>query len=119
MSLTLNTKVYPFAGIVSGVTSYVYRGLGLAGLFSPVTASVKVDTMARVQWKLRVNNPQPEDSGCCTTDPVAGFEEADIKIRMSPNATTAERTDFALRLKDLVATTEFQSSIINLEQPSS
>lgn len=118
MSLTLNTKVYPFAGIASSISSYVYRGLGLAALFSPVTASVKLDTMSRIQWKLRVNNPQPEDSGCCTTDPVAGFEEADIKIRMSLNATTAERTDFALRLKDLVATPEFQASIINLEQPS-
>ena len=64
MSLTLNTKVYPFAGIVAGVTSYMNRALGLAALFSPVTASVKTDTMARVQWKLRVNNPQPGDSEC-------------------------------------------------------
>lgn len=118
MSLTLNSKVYPFAGIAGGISSYMYRALGLAALFSSATIQVRFDTMSRVQAKLKVVNPVPEDSGCCTTDPVNGFSEADIKIRMSPNATAAERTDFALRLKDFVATTEFQSSIINLEQPS-
>jgi hypothetical protein len=118
MSLTLNTKVYPFAGIVGGIASYVYRGLGLAALFSTASIQVRFDTMSRVQAKLKVVNPVPEDSGCCVTDPVAGFSEADIKIRISPNATAAERTDFALRLKDFVGTTEFQSAITNLEQPS-
>jgi hypothetical protein len=119
MSITLNTKVYTFAGIMSGITSWAYRGLGLAALFSNATISVKLDTMSRVQAKLKVVNAADVESGCCATDPAAGFCEADIKIRMSPNATAAERTDFALRLLDFVGTTVFQSAITNLEQPSS
>lgn len=118
MSLTLNTKVYPFAGVMGGIASYVYRGLGLAALFSTATIQVRLDTMSRIHAKLVVANPVPEDSGCCVTSPVAGVMDVDIKVRLPTNATAAERTDFALRLKDFVGTTEFQSAITNLAQPS-
>lgn len=118
MSITLNTKVYPYSGVMGGISSWIYRGLGLAALFSAATIQVRLDTLSRISAKLKVVNPTPVESGCCTTDPVNGFEEADIKIRMSPNATVAERTDFGLRLKDFVSSPEFQAAITNLEQPT-
>lgn len=119
MSLTLNTKVYTFGGIIQGITSYINRDLGLAALFSVVTASLRIDSMIRETWKLTMPFPVDPESPCCNTDPVAGFCEAKIEIRMSPNVPASVRADFALRLKDLVATTEFQSSITSLVQPAS
>lgn len=118
MSLTLNTKVYPFTGIMAGITSYVYRGLGLAALFSDATIQVRLDTMSRIHAKLKVVNPVAVAEGCCATEPVAGVMDVDIKVRLPLNATVAERTDFALRLKDFVGTPEFQAAITNLAQPS-
>ncbi len=116
--MLLNAKTYSFSGVVNGITSYIERSLGLAALFSKVTASLRIDTMVREQWKLVVPVAAPEVSGCCATDPVLGFMEAEIKIRMSPNLDAAERADFLQRIQDLVETVEFTAAITDLVQPS-
>lgn len=116
--MLLNSKTYSFSGVINGVTSWIERSLGLAALFSTVTASVKIDTLVREQWKLTVNVATPEDSGCCTTDPVLGFMEAKIEVRMSPNLDAVARADFLARLQDLVETAEFTAAITNLQTPT-
>lgn len=116
--MLLNSKTYSFSGIVNGVTSWIERSLGLASLFSPVTASMRIDNLVRQTWKLVVNVPTPEESGCCVTDPVLGFMEAKIEVRMSPNLDAVARADFLARLQDLVETTEFTAAIVDLQTPT-
>lgn len=117
--MILNSKTYTFGGWVNGVTSYIERSLGIAALFSAVTASLKIDSMVRSTWKLNVPFPQPSEPECCGADPVAGFAEATIGIRMSPNLTSAQRADFLQRIQDLTETAEFIAAVTNLVAPTS
>lgn len=119
MSIVLNTKTYNWSGWINGVSSWIERSLGLAALFSSVTASVKIDTMARETWKLHVPFPTVPADGCCATEPVLGIAEATINLRMSPSLTIANRTDFRERLKDLIQSAEFTAAVVNLQTPTS
>lgn len=120
-NITLNTKVYNGVGILNGIAQWFERSGGLAGAFSSLTASVVVGfakSKSRVHWKIGMPVVAAEASACaCPGDAVRRLD-ADINVRLDSTATLAERTDFALRLKDLVATTEFQQSIINFQQPT-
>lgn len=124
MALTLNTKTYSFSGIANAITTYLERSGGIAAAFSAVTASLRMDSgssreaKSRIQWKLQFPVVADEASACACPGDVVIEADASIAIRLSKNMALAERTDFALRLKDLVASTEFQSSIINLQQPT-
>lgn len=118
MAIVLNTKTYNWSGWVNGVSSWIERSLGLAALFSSVTASLRIDSMAREQWKLTVPFPPVPAEGCCATETVLGFAEATINIRMSPSLTTANRTDFRERLEDLIQSAEFTAAVVNLVTPT-
>lgn len=119
-NIVLNTKTYNGSGIANGVASYMERSSGLAAGFSPLTAAVKAleSGKSRISWKLFQPTVAAEASSCSCPGQVLRVNDANIGVRLDPGATLAERTDFALRLKDLVASTEFQSSIINLQQPN-
>lgn len=120
-NITLNTKVYNGAGVLNGIAQYFERSGGIAGAFSQLTASVVVGfakAKTRVHWKIGMPVVATEASACaCPGDAVRRLD-ADMTVRMDSTATLAERTDFALRLKDLVASAEFQQSIINFQQPT-
>lgn len=116
-NITLNTETYNGTGVTNGVAQYIERSAGVAAGFSPVTGSVRQDSKSRVQWKLAQPVVATEASSCSCPGTVIRVMDADIRARLDPGATLAERTDFALRLKDLVASVEFQQSIINLQQP--
>lgn len=120
-NITLNTKVYNGSGVLNGIAQYIERSGGVAGAFGALTASVKVafgTAKSRIHWKVGMPVVAEEASACACPGTVVTRLDADIDVRMDPNASVAERTDFALRLKDLVASTEFQSSIIDLQQPT-
>lgn len=126
MSLSLNTKVYAYAGVVGNYSRYAYKTLGLAQLFSWATGWVSVGTKrvkggaiepTHVKWRLKVAVPVPGDSECGCSGDVKGEITAFIDITIDSSLDQAARTDFALRLKDLVGTPEFQGTIISLEQP--
>lgn len=121
MSITLNTKAYNFAGLMNGIATYQDRSAGLASGFSALSARVQVtvqNSKSHVSWKLRLPVVNSESSACSCPGDVLRTSIADIVIQLGASATLAERTDFALRLKDLVASPEFQASIINLGQPN-
>ena len=101
------------------MASYVERSLGLAALFSVVTASLRIDTMARQTWKLTVPVAAEPETGCCGMDPVLGFAEAVIQIRISPTLDTTQRADFLQRLQDLTESAEFIAAVTNLATPTS
>lgn len=118
MSITLNTKTYSFAGIANAISTYVDRSGGIASAFSNITSSLRFDTKVRGQWKLEVPIIVTEASSCACPGDVAKVSDLNLSYRLDKNLTLAERTDFALRVKDLVASPEFQASIINLTQPT-
>lgn len=117
-NLTLNTKVYVGSGLINGIANWRNLAAGVAAGIARVTASIRFDSKTRLQWKLAVPVVATTESACaCPGEPLR-IADAVINIRMDPGATSAERTDFALQLKDLVASTDFQSSIISLAQPA-
>ena len=117
-NIVLNTKTYIGRGIANAIATWMETSAGVVAAFSAVTASLRLDTKVRVQWKLEVPVVATEASSCVCPGQVLRVSDANLQIRMDPGATTAERTDFALRLKDLVASPEFQASIISISQPT-
>lgn len=120
MSITLNTKAYSYIGLNNGISTYLNRDGGLAASFSPLSARVVVSNQASkstISWKLKVPVISTESSACACPGDELREAIADISVRLGASATLAERTDFALRLKDLVSSPEFQASIISLSQP--
>lgn len=117
-NIVVNTKTYNGTGVISGIGQYTERSGGIAAAFSSLTASVVLGVKSRIHWKLRLPVVADEASSCACPGQVVRSADADLAIRMDPGMTLAERTDFALRLKDLVASPEFQASIISLQQPT-
>lgn len=118
MAITLNTKAYGFAGIANAVSTYVERSGGIAAAFSNLSASLRFDTKVRGVWKLDVPIVATEASSCACPGQVVKLSDVSINFRLDTKLTADERTDFALRVKDLVASPEFQASITNLVLPS-
>ena len=116
-NMTLNTKVYAgTTAILNGVSHWVECSLGIAALFSRVRSSLRVADLVRIKVDLDLPYPQPEGAPvCCGPDEVrlATFVGS---IRLHPSLTTAERTDFRLRLKDLFASAQITALIDNLDQ---
>lgn len=127
MSMTLNSKVYDFANVVGSASRYAYRALGLAQLFSWVTARVTLPTSSaqpgkakpptKVRWDLRQVAAVSEDSACGCADDVRQYSTVFIEVYISGAADSADRADLLAQLRDLVDTTEFGLSITNLQQP--
>lgn len=118
-NITLNTKVYVGQGVVNALATYLNSATGIFSGFAWVKARVNSSDpkYIRVKW----NGSQPviaaSDSSCACTGEVLRFSDFDITVRCGRMSTTTERTDLALTIKDLTATTEFQDSIINYKQP--
>lgn len=122
MSLTLNTKVFSFDGVVNAIATFSNRLAGIVAGFKTVTASVRIASSetekSRITWKAGFPVVAEEETACACPGKALRRLDADINVRLDAGATVAERTDFALSLKDLVASPEFQASIINLQVPS-
>lgn len=119
MAITLNTKAYAFTNVLNGISSYLHRAAGVAAGFMSLTSRVSIDSAnSRVSWKLKVPVVGTEATSCACPGDILRLSVADVNVKLAPGATVAERTDFALQLKDLVASPEFQASIINLQQPT-
>lgn len=120
-NLVLNTKTYGGRGVVNAIAEYVNAGVGLLAAFARLTGSVKLpsgkEAKANIQWRLRLPVVAEEASSCAC--PGEAIDEIDcyIQVRATKGVSTAVRTDFALQVKDLVATPEFQASIISFTQP--
>ena len=121
MSLTLNTKVYPFTGWIQGaIARFMNSDAGAANGFRVATGKVDTPTTGtdyKVRWKLQLPTVVSEaDCGC--PGGIVRKNFADIVVTVSSSALAAERSDLALSLKDLVASPEFQASITKLQTPS-
>jgi len=121
-NIVLNTKTYSGNGVVNGIASYTERSAGVAGGFSPLTMSVSLPSGDKAKSRAHVKIGMPivatEASECACPGATLRRADADLNVRMDPTLSLAERTDFALRLKDLVASSEFQAMLISLQQPA-
>lgn len=119
--ITLNTKVYSGRGIANLIATWVNMASGLLAAFAQLTGSVKLpsgkEAKANIQWRLKVPIVAEEASSCACPGQVVDEIDAYIQVRCSQGVSSAVRTDFALQLKDLVATPAFQESIASFQQP--
>ena len=122
MSITLNSKVYNFAGFdTQQLSNYVNRDSGVPTGFSRLTARVddgQGSANTKVRWKLKVPVVASEDSECSCAGALLRDYIVDIVVTVPPGSTSAERTDLEVRITDLVASPEFSGSITNLVQPN-
>lgn len=123
MAITLNTKVYTFAGFDSTSTSqYLNRPAGQTVGWSNLTARVIPGTKAaasKVRWKLKLPVIATEASACGCPGELLREMTVDVTVTAASTSTTAELTDASLRVKDLAASPEFLASLASLIQPSS
>lgn len=121
-NITLNTKVFSGRGVVNAIASYMNTALGLLAGFGTVTGSVRLpsgkDAKANIQWRLKLPIVAAEASACACPGEAVDEIDCYIQVRATKGVTAADRTDFALQVKDLVALPEFQQSIINFTQPT-
>jgi len=117
-TIVLNSLNYVGTGILNGVSYFYERASGLVNAFSVLTGRVNYGTTkTTVAYKLTVPIVQEDDSACGCAGEVVRTTIVDISVRFDRSATSAERADVLARVQDLVATTQFESSIINLAQP--
>lgn len=122
--MILNSKTYAFSGVAGAFTRYAYRALGLAQLFSWVTAAVtqgkaKLNKPAstRVRWNILQIVPVPEDSACGCEGDIKSRSTVYFDADIDGSSDAAARADLLAQIQDLVLTAEFAASITNLEQP--
>lgn len=123
MAISLNSKTYNFVGFDrNGVSIYQETSAGVPTGFSYLTCRVSPATAketAKVRWRLTMPVVAADDSSCsCTGAVLRTYTYDEGRIDIPGTGSSAERTDFGLRLKDLVATTQYQASITSLTQPS-
>lgn len=119
-NLTLNTKVYAPRGKNAGdIATWALVGdstFGGASSFATerLTGPSK-EGVTRVSFKLTVPKAAAADTSCACTGEVIAKGLANIEIVIPSQFTAAERSDFALRIQDLVANAIFTASVSNLE----
>lgn len=122
MSITLNAKVYNFAGFnTNGQSVYKYTGGSFPSSFSYLTDKVNTGTGkadSTVRWNLSVPHVAESSSECACEGTVLGTDYVRIELSVSPITTSAGRTDLWTRVRDLVASPEFKATVESLTQPS-
>lgn len=117
-TIVLNSLNYVGSGILNGVSFFWERSKGLANAFSPLSARVNMTKdKSNVLWKLNVPVTATADSPCGCAGDVVRTTYVDVNTRMDRAATAAERADVLARIRDLVASTQFASSITDLDLP--
>lgn len=124
MPIVLNSKTYNFSGFdPNSVSQYVERSAGVPSGFSLLTGrvagSLNGDTTQKIRWWLNLPIIVSEDSECGCAGQLLRTYKVRIEVETPAGSTATERTDLEARITDLVASTEFSASIINLIQPSS
>lgn len=116
-TIVLNSLNYVGTGVLNGISHWWERAAGLVNAFSELTNRVSYNpTKTVVAWKLTVPVVKGEDSACGCAGEVARTAIVDITVRFDRDATVTERTSVRTRISDLVATSQFGNSIINLTQ---
>lgn len=123
MTITLNTKPYTFSGVDSNNESVYFNrpagaATGWSRLFAKVVATLQKGGTTKTTWRLKLPVIADAANSCSCPGEILRESTVMISITASNTATSAELADLALRIKDLAASTEFQSSVSSLVQPT-
>lgn len=118
MSITLNSKVYNFAGFdPNAVSQYQETSAGVPTAASDLTNRVsKGAKVRRVKWRLIVPIVATDPSACSCPGNVLRTTYVDVEFTIPADSTLAERQDARLRLASLIANTQYIASVDNLVQ---
>lgn len=122
MPITLNTKVYNGIGFnPNGQYVFSEKSGGTPSSFSYLTTKDTVGTGkagSTVKWNLSLPIVATSDGDCACAGDVMRSYYTKIDITVPAGSSAAERADLYLRLKDLIASTQFKASIEDLSQAS-
>lgn len=117
-NIVLNSLTYVGSGTINAVSTWWNRTAGLVNAFRQLTARVNYNpTKTVVAWKLTIPVVAEEDHPTVAAGTVLRSTIVDITVRYDRNATATERSDVKEHLDDLVASTQFVSSITDLVLP--
>jgi hypothetical protein len=119
MAITLNSKVYNFAGYdTNAVSDYQETTTGIPTAASDLTNRVQQGNgkVVRVKWRLIVPIVATEGSECSCAGDVLRTTHVNIEYTLPTTSTLAERQDVRLRIASLVANAQYIASIDNLVQ---
>lgn len=117
-NIVLNSLNYVGSGILNGASNWWNRAAGLVNAFGHLTARVNYNpTKTVVGWKLTVPVVATEDSSCGCVGEVVRTTLVDIQVRFDRGATAAERLSVKEQVEDLVASSQFGTSITDLVLP--
>lgn len=122
MSILLNSKTYDGFGFdPNAVYQYVERSGGTPSSFSKLTAKVSYTGNGGntpVKWKLAIPVVATTDTECSCAGATLRTYYVTVDVTVPAGSTAAERTDLLARLQDLMNSTQFETSITALTQPS-
>lgn len=120
-SVVLNTKTYAVESDQNGIITWSETSGGIPTGFSKLTMALRQPAKAGSPFRLDLRLSLPvvatADSACSCTGSVLRHEDARILVEIPDSGSTAERTDFGLRLKDLLADTQVQAALATLVRP--
>lgn len=120
MSIVLNSKTYnPIGYDQNAVSVFIEQSSGVPAGFSRLTDKVNAGNSksdGSVKWKMTIPVIATEDSSCACSGEALRTYYVSIDVSVPSGSLKAERDDVLARITDLVATTQFASSISSLVQ---
>ena len=117
-TIVANSLNYLGDGIVNGVSRFTERSAGVLAYFRAITGSVSsVATSKRTSVKGKIQLPFPDaEPEACPCDGAAPFSDTivNIDVRIDSRADLAYRTAVYTTIKDLIASTQYQSALKGL-----
>lgn len=119
-NLTLNTKVYAPRGKNAGdIATWALVGDstfgGATSLVTERVAGPSKEGVTRVTFKITLPKAASADTSCACVGEEIGKGIATVEVVIPSQFTSAERSDFALRIQGLVANAVFTAAVANLE----
>lgn len=120
--ITLNSLTFAGVGFnQNGMAVWSERSMGVPSGFQYLTEKTSVGTGksgSSVKWNLSTPIVAEEDSSCSCVGAVLRTYYSQLHFNIPAGSTLAERTDLLAAIRDLVLTTAFSDSILNLAQPT-
>lgn len=121
-TIVANSLNYVGDGIMNGVTRFTERSAGVLAFFRSITGSITSNVTSKrtaVKWKVILPFPAAEPESCpCDGSTPYSDTIVNIDIRFDSRTDLAHRTAVLTTIRDLVATTQYGSSVTGLVTPN-
>lgn len=117
-NIVLATLTYVGRGITNGTSLFLEQSAGVVAGFRRLTSRVTFNDKTVVAWKLELPTLVEDDSPCGCAGAVKYINYVDITFRSDRKTTAAERTAVLTSIQNLVASTQFGTSITDLVNPT-